>query len=1579
MKKFFVLLITLLLISISVCENVFALQYLRYIDRTWNETEVVEQTKDIEDNYRLVDDLSSDSSITLDSGYWVVYNKQFKNRIKIKGDVHLIIDTTLICSNGIEVPKGSSLTIYGSDDRYSSLVTNIPGGSQHAAIGSNSGSTGGTIIIKSGSVNTYGNKGNNNAGIGGGNNATFEKIEIYGGNITAHGSDGGAGIGNGGSYRGSTSGEVIIYGGKINALGGNGGAGIGGGKDAYGVKTTIWGGTIQAEGAQYIEDGFISDTEYSGAGIGGGGDRGQARDIYIYGGTVTAKGSGISSGSAGIGGGSDSSGAKVIIGGVDGINCYVEAIGGPNAAGIGAGAGDEKDGCNVEFRSGVLIAYANHGYNIEGQAYAISGCDGGNNGKLTIPNDAKVTYGNSLAGNKTIALKNDRVNMAQSKIYARIDGCQHTDVTYKEIDAFEHHVTCKHCLYETDEDHTFEAGGHVCTKNCGYDGVEITFNHDIHSSGMMETIKVGTGKYEVPESEFVGDPGWYFLTWQPADDEQIYDNVRPGDTINVTKDIMLMAAFSRTIYYAAKIDEEIVGGTVELDNKEWHGYYAENKEVILNVNPEEGKSLIRLYYTDAEGSEVEISDKKTDGRYYFLMPAKDVTIHAIFDAPIAVEAISLENLEINEGGQAQLIPTITPENASDKRVTWESGDESIVRIDENGNIFGLSQGEATITVTTVDGNHQATCKVTVKHVHNLSHVEAKQATCEEKGNIEHYVCDKGEYHCDKHFKDNQGNEEIDNVETEALGHIWNEWHVVKEETEEEYGLKQRECTRDSSHTQKEGIPPTGHQCVNHLLPDPIEEVAATCTEVGYRAHLECECGKLYELKDTQATTPKVLSEFIIPALGHKAEQEPIIEEEKPATCTEDGSHFEIIVCERCKEELSRKTIVDKAFGHEWGPYVVTKEPTVFEEGTKMRYCVHDNSHHSDPESIPTVTDTLDIHTVKQVKNNTVGNQFEAIAKAIKPNGQTDTDMKSSNTRATMKFDDKSAAGTIIINDNTGDISGSSTLEGSKDGIEHTITIQLATKQSPIRTIAPKVSKTIKVITPELQLSSTCFDETDGATITVDDNQGQAIKYLKDPGSDITDAIIYHDSIEVTGNTIPVTEAGKYYVYTTPSQDGDTFYTRSFLSISTGARPASIEVKGHQWSDEVYYVYSDDYKTLTATRHCLTDETHVQTETVDVTSKVIKEATCEEYGETEYTSAEFENTAFKKQTIKLQDIEPIGHDYNNPEYEWSGDNKTVTASRKCKHDGTHMETETADTSSEISKDPTCTEKGETTYTATFENEAFEKQELTIDDIAALGHNWGQWHTTKQPTITEEGEEARECLNDHSHVETRPISKLDPTRAISVDPETVELKAEEGYKELTVLQDIVASSIGDEEVEFILAGFKDSSSYEQFGLIVGGMKATVYPKKGLTAGTYKASVVISDPKEKFKSLEIPVTFTVVAKESRYINTEGNGNVWYKDSNVDSVFVFENVIDDSITYPYFVSIQVDGKEVSKDNYTYKQGSVVINLSPKYLETLSLGEHTITAVFIDGSAAAKFKVLKKTTPDDKKSTYIIPKTGIE
>ena len=89
-----------------------------------------------------------------------------------------------------------------------------------------------------------------------------------------------------------------------------------------------------------------------------------------------------------------------------------------------------------------------------------------------------------------------------------------------------------------------------------------------------------------------------------------------------------------------------------------------------------------------------------------------------------------------------------------------------------------------------------------------------------------------------------------------------------------------------------------------------------------------------------------------------------------------------------------------------------------------------------------------------------------------------------------------------------------------------------------------------------------------------------------------------------------------------------------------------------------------------------------------------------------------------------ELPALGHSWNAPTYEWAEDNSTATASRNCRNNAEHVESETVQTSSAITKKPTCEENGETTWTAAFTNKAFISQTKTEANIPATGHVPGE---------------------------------------------------------------------------------------------------------------------------------------------------------------------------------------------------------------------------------------------------------------
>ena len=136
----------------------------------------------------------------------------------------------------------------------------------------------------------------------------------------------------------------------------------------------------------------------------------------------------------------------------------------------------------------------------------------------------------------------------------------------------------------------------------------------------------------------------------------------------------------------------------------------------------------------------------------------------------------------------------------------------------------------------------------------------------------------------------------------------------------------------------------------------------------------------------------------------------------------------------------------------------------------------------------------------------------------------------------------------------------------------------------------------------------------------------------------------------------------------------------------------------------------------------------------LTKKEAQAPTCTEPGNIAYWICSVCNKLFRDEAgtqviTEGETVDPAtDHDWKIT-YTWSEDNTTCTAKRVCKNDASHTETATATVTSEPTKAPTCTEMGETTYTAKFNEDWAKEQTKTVMDIPATGHHYVNGYCTE----------------------------------------------------------------------------------------------------------------------------------------------------------------------------------------------------------------------------------------------------------
>lgn len=139
---------------------------------------------------------------------------------------------------------------------------------------------------------------------------------------------------------------------------------------------------------------------------------------------------------------------------------------------------------------------------------------------------------------------------------------------------------------------------------------------------------------------------------------------------------------------------------------------ATNKNVTWSSNNPEFATVDNGVVTAVSAGEAIITVTTEDG-------AKTATCKVTVNAPqtVPVTGVTLTKTELTlaEGGSEKLTATVEPSDATNQSVTWESSNTEAATVDQQGNVTAVSadKGTAVITVKTVEGNHQATCTVTV--------------------------------------------------------------------------------------------------------------------------------------------------------------------------------------------------------------------------------------------------------------------------------------------------------------------------------------------------------------------------------------------------------------------------------------------------------------------------------------------------------------------------------------------------------------------------------------------------------------------------------------------------------------------------------------------------------------------------------------------------------------------------------------------------------------------------------------------------------------------------------------------------
>ncbi|MES2734525.1 MAG: glycoside hydrolase family 9 protein, partial [Bacteroidota bacterium] len=175
----------------------------------------------------------------------------------------------------------------------------------------------------------------------------------------------------------------------------------------------------------------------------------------------------------------------------------------------------------------------------------------------------------------------------------------------------------------------------------------------------------------------------------------------------------------------------IQSGAVNGGLKLWSGsiYYAEIQFANANMYPG-GQSECRLEAqfrlygpSDAFDASNDWSGKNLTGTHQRI---DNITIYeggvlkggiepgsGPVNVPVTGVTVSPTTATLNVGQTQQLSATVAPANASNKTVSWTSGNTAVATVNASGLVTAVAAGSATITVTTQNGSKTVTAQITV--------------------------------------------------------------------------------------------------------------------------------------------------------------------------------------------------------------------------------------------------------------------------------------------------------------------------------------------------------------------------------------------------------------------------------------------------------------------------------------------------------------------------------------------------------------------------------------------------------------------------------------------------------------------------------------------------------------------------------------------------------------------------------------------------------------------------------------------------------------------------------------------------
>lgn len=150
---------------------------------------------------------------------------------------------------------------------------------------------------------------------------------------------------------------------------------------------------------------------------------------------------------------------------------------------------------------------------------------------------------------------------------------------------------------------------------------------------------------------------------------------------------------------------------VDTDGKEF--YTGEPVEPNVTIYFDDEKLVKDIDYTVTYENNINIGSARIVIKGIGNFQGKSVVDFNIVKVNVTSVSLSETEISLEPGAARQLDVTVNPKNATVKDVKWESLDNSVAMVDQNGLVTAMGNGSTYIRVASKDGNFEAYCVVNV--------------------------------------------------------------------------------------------------------------------------------------------------------------------------------------------------------------------------------------------------------------------------------------------------------------------------------------------------------------------------------------------------------------------------------------------------------------------------------------------------------------------------------------------------------------------------------------------------------------------------------------------------------------------------------------------------------------------------------------------------------------------------------------------------------------------------------------------------------------------------------------------------